>query len=269
MDFHAPVPLGKTGLSVGRLGIASGYWEPPEAIEMAFERGCNYLTWGTFLKGFSPHMAEAIRRIAAKGQRDKMVLAMFSYAHMPFLTEKLFVRGLRKAGLDHADVLILGYFGRRPSQRILDGALEMKRKGLFRFLGLSGHTRKIFPDLDREGIFDLFHIRYNPVNRGAESDVFPRLPTENRAGIVSFTATAWGKLLRAGKMPASESPLSAPDCYRFALSHPSVDVCMTGPRTVEEMRQNLAVLDLGPLDGEQMARVRRIGDHLYGKPRSA
>jgi aryl-alcohol dehydrogenase-like predicted oxidoreductase len=197
-----------------------------------------------------------------------MVLSMFSYAHMAFLTEKFFVRGLRKIGLDRADVLILGAFRRRPSNRIIDGALDLKRRGLIRFVGISSHVRALFPELHREGLFDVFHLRYNPVNCGAEHDVFPHLTGDNRAGIVSFTATAWGKLLKPGKMPPGESPLSAPDCYRFVLSHPSVDVCMTGPRTVEEMPQNLTVLDSAPLDDDQMSRIRRIGDHLYGKPRS-
>ena len=63
----------------------------------------------------------------------------------------------------------------------------------------------------------------------------------------------------------AEDPLSAVDCYRFALSHPSVDVCMTGPRTLEEMRQNLSSLDTGPMSDEELARVRRIGDFVYGK----
>jgi hypothetical protein len=44
MDFHETATLGRTGLKVGRLGIASGYGTPPQAIEMAFERGCNCLT---------------------------------------------------------------------------------------------------------------------------------------------------------------------------------------------------------------------------------
>jgi hypothetical protein len=35
------------------------------------------------------------------------------------------------------------------------------------------------------------------------------------------------------------------------------------------MRDNLRTLDLGPLDEEEMARMRRIGDRLYGKPRTA
>ncbi len=51
MTFDQKIALGRTGLNVGRLGIASGYWAPAKAIEEAFERGCNYLTWGTFVKG--------------------------------------------------------------------------------------------------------------------------------------------------------------------------------------------------------------------------
>ncbi len=271
MDFKADVALGRTGLKVGRLGVGSGYWAPPEAFELAFERGCNYFTWGTFIKGFSPHMAEGIRRIVANGGRDRLVLSMFSYAHWAFLTEKLFVRGLRKLGLERADVLILGYFSRRPPQSVIDGALRLKEKGLVRHVGVSGHTRRAFPELAREGLFDVFHIRYNAVNSGAEVDCFPDLPRDDQArpAVVAFTATAWGRLLKAGKMPPGEAPPSAVDCYRFALSNPAVDVCLTGPRSVDELRANLEALELGPLSDAEMARMRRIGDHLYGKPRPA
>jgi aryl-alcohol dehydrogenase-like predicted oxidoreductase len=75
----------------------------------------------------------------------------------------------------------------------------------------------------------------------------------------------WGKLLRPKKMPTGEPPLSAAECYRFALSHPAVDVCMMGAKTQEELRQNLGVLEQGPLSEREMERVRRIGEHLYGK----
>lgn len=267
MDFTEPVTLGRTGLKVGRLGIASGYGAPPEAIELAFRQGCNYFTWGTFVRGRSPHMREAIRRIVANGERERMVLAMFSYAHQAFVTEKLLVRGLQAAGLERADVLVLGYFSRPPGAAIVKGALRLKEKGLVRFIGLSGHNRPLFPQLRQDSLFDLFHVRYNAVNSGAEKDVFPQLAGEGRPGIVSFTATCWRRLLDPGRMPDGEAPPVASDCYRFALSHPAVDVCMVGARSLAEMREDLRTLGLGPLDPAEMARMRRIGDHIYGKPR--
>jgi aryl-alcohol dehydrogenase-like predicted oxidoreductase len=267
MDFMQPTTLGRTGLKVGRLGIASGYWAPPDAIQLAFERGCNYLTWGTFIRGRSPHLREAVRRIVANGQRDRLVLSMFSYAHQPFITDRLFVRGLRALGLERADVLMLGYFSKRPSNALLDGALRLKEKGLVRFIGLSGHNREVFGDLCREALIDVFHIRYSAVHSGAERDTFPELRGDNRPGVVAFTAAAWGKLLDPRKMPPGETPPPPADAYRFALSNPAVDVCMVGARDVLQMQEDLTALDRGPLDPGEMARIRRIGDHIYGKAR--
>jgi aryl-alcohol dehydrogenase-like predicted oxidoreductase len=68
-------------------------------------------------------------------------------------------------------------------------------------------------------------------------------------------------------MPPGEKPLTATDCYRFVLSHPSVDLCMTGARSHEMLRENLATLDLGPLTENEMERIRGIGDYIYGKKR--
>jgi len=259
-DFRQPATLGRTGLRVGRLGVASGYGAPTAAIEEAFERGCNYLTWGTAFKRRSPHMRQALRNLVAKGQRDRFVLGMFSYAHLPRLTERFFVKALAEANLEYADVLLLGYFSRRPSRRVIEGALRLKEKGLTRFIGLSGHNRRLFPKLHEEGAFDVFHLRYNAAHRGAETETFPFVGGEGRPGIVNFTATSWGKLLDAKRTPPGEPPATAADCYRFVLSNPAVDVCMTGTKTVEQMRENLMVLDMGPMSAEELARMRRIGD---------
>ena len=51
---------------------------------------------------------------------------------------------------------------------------------------------------------DFFQIRYNAVHTGAEQDIFPHLPQEDRPGIVIFTATCWGELLRPKLMPPGE-----------------------------------------------------------------
>ncbi|UCC88412.1 MAG: aldo/keto reductase, partial [Anaerolineales bacterium] len=73
-----------------------------------------------------------------------------------------------------------------------------------------------------------------------------------------------GKLLKPRLLPPGERPLAPADPYRFVLSHPDVNVCVTGPSTAAQMEHNLKALDAGPLDEEEMARVRRIGRHIYG-----
>ncbi len=197
MSFHEPAILGRTGLKVGRLGVASGYGMPAAAIEEAFERGCNYFTWGTVIKGYSAYMRQALKNIVAKGQRDRLVLAAFTYAHNNFLTERLLARGLKSAGLDHADILILGYFSRKPPRRLIDGALRMKERGLARFIGLSSHNRKLLGELAGSGEFDVMHLRYNAAHRGAETEIFP---------LSGGRTAAWDRVLHRHPMGQAPRP---------------------------------------------------------------
>ena len=252
--------LGSTGLEVGALGVAASYGAPAEAFEEAFEKGCNY-----FYLGSGRHkagMRRAIRSICRKGNRDRLVIAIQTYARFGFLMEGVFKRRLRSLGLERADILVLGWHNRAPSPGLVARAQQVKAKGLCRFLAMSGHQRKLFPQMAAKGQFDLFHVRYNAAHRGAEQDIFPHLQGDDRPGIVSYTATRWAQLLNAKKMPPEDTVAQASDCYRFALSCPDVDVCMTGPANVDQMREALAALAEGPLSAEESERFRRIGRHL-------
>jgi aryl-alcohol dehydrogenase-like predicted oxidoreductase len=264
MDFHEPRILGRTGLKVGRLGVAAAYGVPAAALEEAFERGCNYFYWGSLRRA---GMAQAIKNLCGRGRRDDLVIVVQSYARIPALMEAFCHRALRSLGLEYADVLLLGWYSRQPPEYLLARAKALKAQGKFRFLGLSGHNRKLFPDLAKEGLFDIFHVRYNAAHRGAETETFPALVELDpavRPGVVSYTATRWGQLLQQKHMPPGEAAPPAADCYRFALSHPAVDVCMTGPKDLGQMREALRALDLGPLEKAELARLRRVGDYLRG-----
>jgi len=260
MDFMEKRILGRTGLKAGRLGVASSYDAPTSAFEEAFEKGCNYFYWGSMRKR---GMRDAIRNICGNGQRDQLIIVVQSYSRSAYLMEAFFKSALRKLGIDHADVLLLGWHNKRPAQRIVDKALQIKEGGMVRFLGVSGHNRSLFPDLARENIFDLFHVRYNAAHRGAEQEIFPQLDGDTRPGIVSYTATRWGQMCNPKKMPPGESALSGSDCYRFVLSHPAVDVCINGSKDTTQMREALKTLELGPLSAGEMERIQKIGDYVH------
>jgi predicted aldo/keto reductase-like oxidoreductase len=262
MTFDSPATLGSTGIPVGRLGVASSYRAPAAAYEEAFEDGCTYFTWGSFIRGRSREFEQAARSLFAQGHRSRIVLSILTYAHSAFLTETFLRRGLRKLGTDYADVLLLGYYSKRPPRRVLDGASRLKEAGMVRAVGITTHNRALVPELHREGLLDLYHVRYNAVHRGAEKDLFPHVTGPSKPGIVAFTATCWGRLLQPKRMPPGEDPATAVECYRFALTHPAVDVCMTGPRTLEQMRENLSTLHQGPMSEDELARMHRIGDYL-------
>ena len=154
-----------------------------------------------------------------------------------------------------------------PRGRMLDTALKLKEEGKVRYLGISTHDRPLAGRIaaDPDSPIDAVMIRYNAANVGAERDIFPLIPDSNAPGVIAFTTTRWGQLVSPKKMPPGEEPLTASDCYRFALSSGAVDVCLTGPKTVVELEGGMKAMDLGPLSDEEMERVRRIGAYVYCK----
>jgi aryl-alcohol dehydrogenase-like predicted oxidoreductase len=106
--------LGRTGLRVGRLGVAASYGVPAAAVERAFEQGVNYFYWGTFRHG---GFGEAIRHLAP--QRDRFILVIQSYARIAGLMGWSVERALRALRLDHADVLLLGLWNKPVPARII------------------------------------------------------------------------------------------------------------------------------------------------------
>jgi aryl-alcohol dehydrogenase-like predicted oxidoreductase len=254
--------LGRTGLKVGRLGVSGGYGAPAGAFEMAFERGCNYFYHGSLRRG---GMSEAIRNLVSRGKRDGMVIVAQSYTRWVWQLRRGMESFLKELGLDYADVLLLGWHNSRPSQKIMDACDEMKGRGLFRHVAVSGHNRSFFPTVASDPGFGIFHIRYNAAHRGAEREVFEKLPEADRPGIVAYTATRWGKLVNTRGLPDGVPSPRASDAYRFVLSNPAVDVCMTGPKTMAHMKEALDAIDRGPMSDDELGWMRRVGDIVHRK----
>jgi aryl-alcohol dehydrogenase-like predicted oxidoreductase len=182
-----------------------------------------------------------------------------SYSRVAGLVGWSLEGALRKLGLDYADILLLGLWNKPVSPAIQDAARRARERGLVRHLALSSHHRPLIGRLSAGGDYDVLHFRYNAIHPGAESDIFPQLPTANRPGMVAYTATSWGQLLDPRKAPAGERVPSAADCYRFVLTRSEVDVCMSGPKTAEQMEAALEALRRGPMDAEELAWMRRVG----------
>jgi hypothetical protein len=61
--------------------------------------------------------------------------------------------------------------------------------------------------------------------------------------------------------------MSAPECYRFSLGHPSVDVVLCGPRSFEELAVDAEGVRQGPLEAARLDEVRRFGDAVRATAR--
>ena len=259
-DNFKTCTLGRSQLEVGRLGLGSSYGASATGYERAYEQGCNYFYWGSFRR---KAMGDAIRNLASR-HREKIVTVLQTYSRLPSLTSFTTRRGLNSLGLEYTDVLLLGWFNKKPSERIIDGALALKERGLVRKIAISCHDRPQFRDYINDTRFDIIMVRYNAAHRGAEREVFPHLGSPStRPGVVSYTATRWGNLVDPRYTPHGVKTPTAADCYRFALSNPDVDVCLTGPANDAELDANLKALEQGPLSAEEMAWMKSVGDHVH------
>ena len=95
------------------------------------------------------------------------------------------------------------------------------------------------------------------------------MPAQNPPGLVSFTATSWRQLLGHRRIPPGERVPTAADCYRFVLTQPAVNICMTGPADAAQFAHALKALERGPMADDELAWMRRVGDAIYHKPRAS
>jgi aryl-alcohol dehydrogenase-like predicted oxidoreductase len=257
MNLWEKTKLGRTGLETSRLGLGPGV----EAVdvERAFERGINYLYWGSIRK---PGFGAGIANLAPK-HRAQMIVVVQSYTRAGWMMRGSLERALKKLRIEYTDFLLLGWWQQPPPARILDAALALQAEGKARHILISCHNRPMFQTLAANPAFGAVMVRYNAAHPGAEREVFPLLG-DPKPGVVAYTATRWGALIDPRHTPAGEATPRASDCYRFALTNPAVDVCLAGPSNAAQLDEALSALDRGPMSDEELAWMKRVGVSVRG-----
>ncbi len=256
----APRPLGKTGLSAAPLGLAGSFGIDADGVERAFhELGVSYF----FVTPRMTRAIEGLRRLIRAGHRDRLVLALGANVPTGWGVRRAWEKAARTLGVDTIDVFQLFWVQAHwyVTGKTWPEMRKLKEEGRARALGISCHDRPMARALVDELGLDLLMIRYNAAHRGAEKEIFATLDPAARPAVVSYTATRWGRLLK----PASGlGPMSPPECYRFALGHPSVDVVLCGAASYDELRQNAEGVTEGPLPAARLEEVKRFGDAVRG-----
>ena len=258
-DFtHRTLPV--VDKKVTRLGLATNYGIDADGIRAAVDRGMNYLFWTPRTPATTP----AIKDVLAK-DRDGIVLCTGpTTAWWGGNVRKFTENTLRLLGTDHLDVLQAFWVGVTSAltESTLGEMVRLREEGKTRAIGVSIHDRPRAGRLAADSDLDLLMIRYNAAHPGAEKDIFPHL-VPGRRTLTAYTATSWRKLLKAPRGWTGKVATAA-DCYRFSLSSPHVDVVLTGPKTRAQLDENLAALEKGPMEGEEMAWMREFGAAVHG-----
>jgi aryl-alcohol dehydrogenase-like predicted oxidoreductase len=252
-----PVVYGRTGLKIVPLGLAPGPGGlPASEVERAFERGVNYMYWGSYR---APKFGEGIRAAAQK-DRAKLVLVVQSYTRSGALMRGSLERALRALKTDYTDLLLLGWWNEPPPPRIIDAAMALRERGLARHILVSCHDRPTFQRYIDDARYGGIMMRYNAAHPGAEREVFPHLDTSSSPpGTTAYTATRWGGLINPSLIPEGERVPTATDCYRFVLTNPHINVCVAAPQDATQLDEAMRTLDVGAMSADEMAWMKRVG----------
>jgi aryl-alcohol dehydrogenase-like predicted oxidoreductase len=258
---HTHTELRHVGKRVHRLGLACNYGIDVKGFDAALERGLNYIYW---TNRRTSHLLPSLKAALKKDRERFVIVSTPTLGFFGSSIRSACEKTLKTLGIDSLDVLQLGWLGVGAAwtQGTSDALVKLKAEGKVRAIGTSIHDRPRAGRMAEDSPLEVFMLRYNAAHPGAERDVFPHLATR-KPSVVAYTATAWRKLLKAPKGWTGPT-MTAGDCYRFCLSSPHVDVVLNGPASQQQLEQNLAAVEKGPLDADEMKWVREYGAKVHG-----
>ena len=247
------------GRRVFRLGLATNYGIEGRDLEWALDKGVNYILWTPNARRVTTSLKTALNR-----DRESIILASGpTTGYFGGSIKRACDRLLKTLGTEYLDVFQLFWLGRTSiwTSSTIDTLVSLRESGKVRAIGLSIHDRKRAGKLAEDSPLDMLMIRYNAAHTGAEQDIFPFL-TKPKA-IIAYTATRWRGLLKCPKNWTGPV-MTASDCYRFCLSNPHVDLVLTGPKTRQQLQENLNELrEKGPLSEEEIGWIRDYGKIVH------
>jgi aryl-alcohol dehydrogenase-like predicted oxidoreductase len=269
MRYDLPTTtLGRTGLTVTRLGIGGAYCKTPEGYRAALDCGVNYLDTARIY-----HDGEDERVVgeAIAGRRHEIVLASKTQTRDAEGARKDLETSLSLLRTDYLDIWQIHYLNTEEERAQVLGpggayeaALKAREQGLIRFIGVTGHNWVEVGKAVATGLFDTVLCWYNMAMQEPEEFLFPHA-VKHDVGVIIMSATRMEKLLGQEDTPDLEQ------FYRYVLGHPAVSLSVMGLRSVENFRRVARALaervELAPGEREALeaygARVRAEKD-LFG-----
>jgi aryl-alcohol dehydrogenase-like predicted oxidoreductase len=270
MSYELPtITLGRTGLTVTRLGIGGAYCKTPDGYRAALDCGVNYLDTA---RAYRDGEDERVVGEALVGRRDQVILATKTEKRDAAGAREALETSLRLLRTDHIDVWQIHYLNTAAEREqvlapggAMETAIAAREQGLVRYIGVTGHKWPEIAQAAATGLFDTVLCWYNCAMSEPNEALFPQAVAHDM-GVVIMSATRTEKLLQAENVPAGETvppgekvpPLE--DFYRYVLSHPAVSLSIMGLRDVATFeRVARALSERATLDPEELQRMEAYG----------
>ena len=249
--------LGRTGIQVGEIGMGcEGYAgksdaQVKELLDIMEAAGANCLDCYVT----DPEIRDKLGRALA-GRREKFIIQGHicaawkdgQYKRTRDLEEvrSSYADLLSRLGTDYIDIGMIHYVDAMADWEtvrtggVMDYALELKKQGVIRCIGLSSHNPEVALAAVESGDIDVLMFSVNPCY-----DLQP--------AITVMKAFGGGDLL-SDKGPAGKA-LTPFQCLHYALTRPAVACVMSGARSAEDLKASLAYEDSSPEERDYAAAL--------------
>lgn len=293
--------LGMGGLNVSTLG-AGGREEGCRTVRRALELGVNYVDTAPSYGDSEEVLGLALEGAA----QPHFLATKLGGRPQPFdpqdkdLLRRSVDESLRLLRRDCIDILLI-HEPDRPGQYdwwtdldrfhgpVSDLLEELKAEKVIRFTGLGGTTAYQLPLIMATGNYDivLTAFNYSLLWREAAIAVFPEARRQNM-GLVVGSPLQQGALSRRYSEIETGAPwlspprreqyrrlyafldetgLSLPEAaLRMIVANPEVSTVLAGARSVQEVEENVAAVEAGPLPADLLAEIQEIADMVPFRP---
>ena len=200
---------------------------------------------------------------------------------------------LKRLNTDYIDLIQCHIgFQEEHMEHFIEGFLRLQDDGKVRAYGLSTSDFEFIKAFNENGLCSALQIDYSLLNRTPEEEIFPYCQ-ENKIGVIVRGPLAMGILTGKFKADtifggsdfrvrwienedeyevftadlakverfselASDQRNMAQLALQFSIQHPAVTVTIPGAKTREQLKQNLAVSQMGPLSPAEMDFIDSI-----------
>ncbi|MBC7236289.1 MAG: aldo/keto reductase [Chloroflexi bacterium] len=295
--------VGLGGLFVSAYGAP--YEQAERAIHRALELGINYIDTAPSYRDSEEVIGKALAS-APTSTASLILSTKLGGRPQPFSPQsradlvRSVEESLRLLGRSSIDLLMI-HEPDRPGQYdwwtdeehyegpVMDLLRDLKRNGIVRYIGLGGTTAYELAHIIRTGKFDvvLTAFNYSLLWREAEIAVLPAAK-EQGMGIIIGSPLQQGALARRYDEEVRTARWLSPPrraqylalyelldelqmpiaelAMRFVLSNPDVSCVLSGARSAEEVEQNVAAAEKGPLPADILERLDRIAAMVPFRP---
>ena len=245
--------LGRTGIKTPLISMGTADASTPGLVRASYEAGIKLFFSATY---YGEGKNEQLVGEGLKGlPRDSYVVGtaippdgmdMRSGTFRNGFDVDAFLRkadaSLKRFGLDHVDILLFPYAGKRETvlhEGVLKAMNQLKKQGKTKFLGIASHSeqQEALKAAAESGVYDVAMIAYNyKVNDKEGLDVAIDHAVKAGMGVVGMKTVSG---VRQGK---SGPPVNSNAALKWVFQNQNITSVVSGMSSLEELQKNLAMI---------------------------